>query len=151
MSQLCHPFLQELAQWSSLAPVEGEKLPFPVGSVAVRQARAATLRAQRAEQQLTAAVAERDALTRQVEELRPPELQQPDRPGGQFFFSLCVRMLGCRHLALHAGRCESTAKQACLSLSAHFPSLAQTHTLAVCQDLLIIILVAYFEHKPLLI
>lgn len=63
--------------------MEGERLPFPVGSVAVRQARAATLRAQRAEQQLTAAVAERDALTRQVEELRPPELQQPDRAAGQ--------------------------------------------------------------------
>lgn len=76
--------------------MEGEKLPFPVGSVAVRQARAATLRAQRAEQQLAAALAERNALTQQVEELRPPELQQPDRAVGQFFFSLFV----WRHLAL---------------------------------------------------
>lgn len=88
-------------QWSSLAPVEGEKLPFPVGSVAVRQARAATLRAQRVEEQLAAAVAERDALTRQVEELRPPELQQQDRAVGQFFFFLCMHMPACRHLALH--------------------------------------------------
>ena len=75
--------LQELAQWSSIAPVEGERLPFPVGSVAVRHSRAATLRAQRSEQQLVAAVAERDALARQVEELKPPELQQPDGNVGQ--------------------------------------------------------------------
>ena len=74
--------------------MEGEKLPFPVGSVAVRQARAATLRAQRAEQQLAAAVTERDALTRQVEELRPPELQQPDRAVGQFLL-LPVRVDAC--------------------------------------------------------
>ena len=75
--------LQELAQWSSLEPVEGERLPFPVGSVAVRQARAATLRAQTAEQQLASATAEQLALARQVEELRPPELQQPDSPAGE--------------------------------------------------------------------
>lgn len=79
---------QELTQWSSLAPVEGERLPFPVGSVAVRQARAATLRAQAAEQQLAAALAERDALSRQVEELRPPELAQPDSTAGEACYLL---------------------------------------------------------------
>lgn len=84
---------QELAQWSSLAPVEGERLPFPVGSVAVRQARAAALRAQTAEHQLASALAERDALTRQVEELRPPELAQPESIAGQSATCCCSMIL----------------------------------------------------------
>ena len=58
-------------------------MPFPVGSVAVRQARQATLRAHGAEQQLAAAVAERDSLARQVEELKPPEMQAAESPSGQ--------------------------------------------------------------------
>ena len=92
--------LQELAQWSSLEPVGGERLPFPVGSVAVRQARQATLRAQQAEQQLAAAVAERDSLARQVEELKPPEMAQAtDSPAGKetvaamqlhILYALCI-------------------------------------------------------------
>ena len=79
---------QELAQWSSLEPVAGERLPFPVGSVAVRQARQATLRAHQAEQQLAAAVAERDSLARQVEELNPPEMQASESPSGQNLYLL---------------------------------------------------------------
>ena len=75
-------FPQELAQWSSLEPVAGERLPFPVGSLAVRQARQATLRAHQAEQQLAAAVAERDSLASQVEELKPPEMQAAESPSG---------------------------------------------------------------------
>ncbi|KAL0046363.1 hypothetical protein WJX82_010363 [Trebouxia sp. C0006] len=71
---------KELAQWSSLEAVAGERLPFPVGSLAVRQARQATLRAHQAEQHLAAAVAERDSLARQVEELKPPEMQAADSP-----------------------------------------------------------------------
>jgi len=74
---------QELAQWSSLEAVAGERLPFPVGSLAVRQARQATLRVHQAEQQLAAAVAERDSLARQVEELKPPEMQAADSPSGR--------------------------------------------------------------------
>ncbi|KAL0017954.1 hypothetical protein WJX77_004210 [Trebouxia sp. C0004] len=71
---------KELAQWSSLEPVAGERLPFPVGSVAVRQARHATLRAHQAEQQLAAAVAERNSLACQVEELKPPEMRATESP-----------------------------------------------------------------------
>ncbi|KAL0030610.1 hypothetical protein WJX79_009472 [Trebouxia sp. C0005] len=71
---------KELAQWSSLEAVAGESLPFPVGSVAVRQARQATLTAHQAEQHLAAAVAERDSLARQVEELKPPEMQAAESP-----------------------------------------------------------------------
>lgn len=111
--------------------MEGERLPFPVGSVAVRQARAATLRAQRAEQQLAAAVTERDALTRQVEELRPPELQQPDRAVGPFFFYLCVWMLACRHWALHTECCKRPIKHTPITQCPHsFPS--NKHTFMPC-------------------
>lgn len=76
-------FPQELAQWSSLEPVAGDRLPVPMGSLAVRQARQATLRAHQAEQHLAAAVAECDSLARQVEELKPPEMQAADSPSGQ--------------------------------------------------------------------
>jgi len=79
---------QELAQWSSLEAVAGERLPFPVGSLAVRQARQATLRAHQAEQHLAAAVAERDSLARQVEELKPPEMQAAESPSGQDLYLL---------------------------------------------------------------
>lgn len=57
-----------------------------MGSTAVRQARQATLRAQQAESQLTAALAERDSLTRQVEELKPSELQASEPPAGERSF-----------------------------------------------------------------
>lgn len=69
--------MQELLQWCSLEPSEGQQRPTPVGSAAVSQAHQATLRAQKAERRLAAAVAERDALACQVQELKPPEL--PDQ------------------------------------------------------------------------
>lgn len=74
--------LQELLQWCRLEPAEGQQRATPVGSAAVMQAHKATLRAQTAERQLEAAVAERDALARQVQELKPPVLVDlPDQDG----------------------------------------------------------------------
>ena len=77
-----------MAQWSSLAPTKGDQTPTPIGSAAVRQACQASLRAQQAETQLAAVTAERDSLARQVEELKPPELQASDTPSGDRFLVL---------------------------------------------------------------
>lgn len=79
----CDIALQELLQWCSLEAGEGQQRPSPIGSAAVMQAHQATLRAQTAERQLTAAVAERDLLARQVQELKPPELPDQDTSIGK--------------------------------------------------------------------
>lgn len=79
-----------------------------MGSVAVRQARQATLRAQQAEQQLAAAVAERDSLARQVEELKPPEMAQAaDSPSGQKSVAAMQHMHFIYSLS---GSCSSAAQ-----------------------------------------
>ena len=78
-----HRCVQELLQWCSLEPAEGQARPCPVGSAAVMQAHQATLRAQKAERQLAAAVSERDSLAHQVEELKPAELPDQDTSTGK--------------------------------------------------------------------
>ena len=90
--------LQELAQWSSLAPINGEQVPSPIGSAAVRQARLASLRAQQAETRLAGISAERDSLAQQVEELKPPELQASDAPIGDTLLLLHQYYMCCSEM-----------------------------------------------------
>ena len=103
-NELSDIVLQELLQWCSLEAVGGQQRPSPIGSAAVMQAPQATIRAQTAERQLTAAIAERDSLARQVQELKPPELPDQDTSTGKCTSLRCRHVSCCMYMNSTSGK-----------------------------------------------